>query len=147
MVRGALLALALAFCLGANAQPAKPKPAGLAWGELTVEQQEILAPLKPEWQNLDPDSRRRWIGVAKRYPKMTPKGQERVQKRMQKWASLTPEQRKQARENYRKLAKQRAEEREKLREQWKEYLALPPEERSKHAPPPGKAPAPEKSRK
>jgi len=66
---------------------------------------------------------------------------------MQKCAIFTPEQRKQSRENYRKLAKQRAEEREKLREQWKEYLALPPEERSKHAPPPGKAPAPEKSRK
>ena len=139
MLRAALVVLALAVAAGALAQPAK-KEARPAWAELTADQQMILAPLKGDWDHLEPERRRAWIGIAKRYPKMTPEEQERVQRRMQRWASLTPEQRNQARENYRRLAKQRAERREQLRERWAEYLALPPEERQKVAPPPGRPP-------
>jgi len=59
---------------------AKARP---AWAELTAEQQMILAPLKADWESLETERRRKWIGVAKRYGKMTPQGQERVQRRMQ----------------------------------------------------------------
>ena len=96
----------------------------------------ILAPLKDDWPNLDPDRRRKWLGIAKRYPTMNVKEQERVQRRMQAWAALTPQQRMQARENYKRIAKQRAEKKnQKLAERWAEYQALPPHERDRLVPP------------
>ena len=100
-----------------------------AWAELTAEQQKVLAPLKADWESLEPERRRKWIGVAKRYPKMTAQGQERVQRRMQVWATLTPEQRRQARETYKQIVKAPPAKRAKLREQWAEYQQLPPRER------------------
>ena len=155
-MRAALLALALGFAMTAQAQPAptqdafkpdagkaeakpaaKPpakaaakakKPKGPQWAELSADQQMILAPLKPDWENLEPERKQKWIGIAKRYPKMKPQEQERVQKRMHDWAALTPEQRRQARENYRQMAKVPADKR-KLREQWAEYQQLSPHER------------------
>ena len=100
-----------------------------AWAELTAEQQQILAPLKADWESLEPERRRKWIGVAKRYPKMTLQGQERVQRRMQEWAKLSPEQRRQARETYKQIVKVPPEKRGNLREQWAEYQQLPQHER------------------
>jgi hypothetical protein len=144
MLRAALLLLALAFATGVAAQtPEKPKPgakaaktqARPAWAELTADQQMILAPLKADWESLEPERRRKWIGIAKRYPKLKAEEQERVQRRMQDWAKLSPEQRRQARENYKRIAKQRAEKRAKLAEAWAEYQALPPHERENLAPP------------
>ncbi len=156
MVRTAFFALALCVAAGAAGQqsPAKPaatKPAAAksaatktqnrpAWAELTAEQQMILAPLKADWESLAPDRRRKWIGIAKRYPGMKPEEQERVQRRMQAWAKLSPEQRRIARENYKRIAKQRAEKQQQLAERWAEYQALPPHERYSYVPPPGSPP-------
>jgi len=135
-MRRALLVLALCLAAGAaGAQTSKIKGGRPAWAELTVEQQHTLAPLKADWESLEPDRRRKWIGIAKRYPRMTPQEQERVQRRMQAWAKLTPEQRRQARENYKRIAKVPPEERGKLGEQWAEYQALPLNERQNLAPP------------
>lgn len=153
-MRAALCALALCVAAGVAAQPPAPtkKPAAAAkaqvrpaWAELTADQQMILAPLKADWESLDPERRRKWIGIAKRYPDMKPAQQERVQRRMQAWAKLTPEQRRQARENYKRIVKAPPEKREKLRQEWAEYQALPPHERQSLVPPP---PAPvEKKRR
>ena len=110
--------------------PARPKAnVRPMWAELNAEQQKILAPLKAEWESLEPERRRKWVGVAKRYPKMTVQGQERVQRRMQVWANLTPDQRRQARETYKQIVKAPPEKRAKLRQQWAEYQALPERER------------------
>ena len=123
-------ALALAFALAVSAaNAAGPAKKGPPWAELTAEQQEVLAPLKPGWETLDPDRRRKWVGVAKRYPKMTPIGQKRVQTRMQKWANLSPEQRRVARERYKSIGKLQPEKKLDLRQQWAEYQALPPHDR------------------
>jgi hypothetical protein len=148
-----LFVIALLWAIGVAAEPPvdvarKPAPKALAkpaakakatvrpaWAELTAEQQQILAPLKADWESLEPERRRKWVGVAKRYPKMTTLGQERVQRRMQLWAKLTPEQRRQARETYKQIAKVPPEKRGKLREQWAEYQQLPPQERESLAPP------------
>lgn len=144
MRRAALLCLALLLAAPAHAQgPAEPRkpaaakaakpaakakakaPSRLPWAELTAEQQQILAPLKADWDSLELERKRKWIGIAKRYPKMTAKGQERVQRRMQAWAKLTPEQRRQARETYKRLAKS-PEKKKALRQQWAEYQAQQP---------------------
>ena len=138
-----LLVLALcAACSVAAQQPAaKKKQAKPAWAELTAEQQHVLAPLKADWDALEPERRRKWLGIAKRYPTMKPEAQARVQRRMQAWAKLTPEQRRQARENYKRLAKMPREDHKKdLREKWAEYQALPPHERQSLVPSPSTDP-------
>lgn len=139
MRRAAFMLVALCIAAGAAAQPASQKaakPSRPAWAELTADQQMILAPLKEDWENLSQTTRRKWVGIAKRYPTMNAKEQERVQLRMHRWAGLTPEQRQQARENYKRMAKQRAAKRnQKLAERWAEYQALPPQERQNLAPP------------
>jgi hypothetical protein len=120
----------------ARKSAAKAKPAAKAkaqarpaWAELTAEQQKVLAPLKADWESLEPERRRKWIGVANRYPRMTAQAQQRVQRRMQVWAKLTPEQRRQARETYKQLVKVPPAKRGNLREQWAAYQQLPQQER------------------
>ncbi len=158
MLRILLAALSLAIAAGTAAQPpadaakdtpkkpaaakpaAKPKAArpGVrpAWAELTAEQQQVLEPLKADWDSLEPDRRQKWIAIAKRYPRMKAVEQERVQRRMQAWARLSPEQRRQARENYKHLAKApRPAPNKDLRQAWAEYQALSPYERQSLAPP------------
>ena len=156
MRRAAIFVLAVLLAGGSVAQaPEKAKPAAKAkakaqtqvrpaWAELTADQQMILAPLRADWDTLERERRRKWLGIANRYSNMKPEAQERVQRRMQAWANLTPEERRQARENYKRIAKQRAEKREKLREAWAAYQALPPHERQSLTPPP---PPPEKKRR
>jgi hypothetical protein len=147
MVRTLLLALALFLTCAGTAMAQKNRP---AWAELPVEQQQILAPLRADWDSLEPDRRRKWIGIAKRYPKMQAEEQARVQRRMQAWAKLTPDQRRQARENYKNIAKAAPkaapDKRAQLREHWAEYQALPPSERQNLSPPPAQ-PAPKKNKK
>lgn len=130
----AALALALTICTAHAAEPAKKGP---AWAELTVEQQQVLAPLKPEWDTLNGGRKLTWLGIAKRYPSMKPAEQERVVRRMQTWAKLTPEQRRAARERYRSIGKLSPEKRQDLRQQWAEYQALPPTEKRMFDVPPG----------
>jgi hypothetical protein len=153
MLRLGVVLLALTVAAGAVAQPATAPGAAApakkaakapaakknvrpAWAELTAAQQQILAPLKNDWDALEVERRQKWIQIAKRYPKMKQLEQERVQRRMQLWANLSPEQRRQARENYKRLAKSPRPEKKSLREQWAEYQALPPHERESLAPPP-----------
>ena len=114
----------------AKPAPRAKAPARPAWAQLTADQQMILAPLKPDWDGLDTERRRKWVGVAKRYPGMSAQGQERVQRRMQVWAKLSPEQRRQARETYKKIiVKAPPAKRANLREQWAAYQQLSPQER------------------
>ncbi|HVB47768.1 MAG TPA: DUF3106 domain-containing protein [Burkholderiales bacterium] len=127
------LAVALTCALLAASAFAAGPAKNPAWSALTPPQQQILAPLAGEWDNLDAAGKRTWLGIAKRYPKMTPIGQKRVQTRMKKWAKLTPEQQREARERYRKLSPQK---RRELERKWAEYQALPPQERARLEAPP-----------
>ena len=157
MLRFLLAALSLAIAAGTAAQAPTPsakdgakKPVAAkaapkataprpgvrpAWAELTTEQQQVLAPLKADWDSLEPERRQKWIAIAKRYPRMKQVEQERVQRRMQMWATLSPDQRRQARENYKHLAKSpRPAPNKDLRQAWAEYQALSPYERQSLVP-------------
>src|SRR5207302_10578128 len=101
----ALFAVALWLCTSLSVLAATPQKKPPTWGELTQEQQQVLAPLAVDWDNLDPARKRKWIGIAKRYPKMKPDEQARVQPRMQAWVKLTAKQRQAARDRQKKLAK------------------------------------------
>lgn len=126
---GASLA-AIVLALGAAQAGAQGAKKGTPWAQLSSEQQQILAPLAPpHWDQLEPDRKRKWLGIAKRYPNMNPTEQKRVQTRMQKWAALTPEQRREAREKYRRMEKLPPEKRNNLGERWSEYQSLPPHQR------------------
>jgi hypothetical protein len=138
-------ALLLLCALAASPVVAAPKDKGPPWASLTVEQQQVLAPLAGEWdKHLTREQKVKWLGIAKRHPKMTPQGQKRVQTRMQKWAKLTPQQREQAREQYRSIGKMAPERREELRRHWAEYQALPPHEKRMFDVPPNYLPPAER---
>ncbi len=125
----AALVGALAFCCASLAAAAAPHKDNPSWAQLSVQQQEILAPLAGEWDKLEPDRKQKWLGVAERYPKMTPTGQKRVQTRMRKWAGLTPEQREEARKKYLEMHKSSRKKKKDLSKEWSEYQSLPPQER------------------
>ena len=118
-----LVALIVSLCIAFSAAAAQskaearkaPKP---AWSELTAPQQQVLAPLQGEWEQLDTTRRKKWVDIANRYPTMKHAEQQRLQKRMQEWAKLTPEERRVAREQYRTLKKIPPRER---KEKWQEY--------------------------
>ena len=96
----AALIVLLCFAFSAGAAQVKPegkKAAKPAWSELSPSQQKVLAPLAPEWDQWDTVRRRKWVGIADRYPKMKPAEQERLQRRMEAWAKLSPAERKAAR--------------------------------------------------
>lgn len=130
----ALFTLILCLCAVLTSVPAysasTPKKS-LTWSELTQDQRTILAPLSNDWDSLDSPRKKKWIGIAKRYPTMTVAEQEKVQRRMQDWAKLSPEQRRTAREGFKSLSRLPPEKKQTLRDKWEEYQQLPEEEREK----------------
>jgi hypothetical protein len=133
-----LAALIVSVCIAFSAIAAQSKVdkkiARPAWTELTPPQQQVLAPLQMEWEQLDTTRRKKWVSIADRYRTMKPPEQERLQKRMQEWAKLTPAQRKAAREKYQTL-KKNPQKRDEVKRRWEEY------EQSRATPPAG-APVP-----
>ena len=135
-------ALIVWLCLACSAFAAQsppeakkaPKP---AWTELTPAQQQVLAPLQPEWDQLDTVRRKKWLAIANRYPSMKPPEQERLAKRMQEWAKLSPAERKAAREKYQKLKNQPPQTRNEMKRRWQEYE----QSKTPAAPPAPAAPA------
>src|SRR5690606_2916378 len=88
----AFVALIACLCLAfpvAAAQVSKNKDTRKAvrpaWSELAPAHQKILAPLQPEWNNLDATRRKKWVAIAERYPRMKPQEQQRLQKNMAAW--------------------------------------------------------------
>ncbi|MBE0622261.1 MAG: DUF3106 domain-containing protein [Burkholderiales bacterium] len=130
----ALAALTLGLCIALSNFATAAEKKQPDWSQLTPEQQTILAPLASDWNSFDNKRRKKWLLTAKRYPKMKPQQQQRLQTQMQDWANLTPEQRRIARENYKKLEKQPPEKREKVKQTWRE--------RQKRAAPKNGPPAP-----
>lgn len=141
------VAFVLLAVLAAGTTHAKDTYPDLSWVALEAPQREILAPLADDWDQLDSDSRKRWLGVATRYATMTPIGQKRVKTRINKWAALTPQQRAEARARYKRMLQERKMKR--LQRDWQRYQALSVEERQALAAPekrkrntPNSSPAP-----
>lgn len=126
-----LLALTIALTTPAAAGVVAPLVAPPKWVELTPQQREILQPLAGEWDTLESFRRKKWLGIAQRYPAMTPDEQQRLQRRMQNWAKLTPAQRQQARERYKALQKAPPEHREVVKQKWQTYKELSDAEKEK----------------
>ncbi len=140
----ALATLTLWLCIALSAFAAAADKKQPDWSQLTSEQQQILTPLASDWNAFDERIRKKWLLLAKRYPKMQPEEQQRLQTQMKDWAKLTPEQRAIARENYKKLAKQPPEKREVVKQKWQEHQ-LRKQAPSKSAPPAPAAPSGDKA--
>ena len=69
---------------------AAPPLTAPAWNDLTPDQQRTLSPLAREWRDLPDERKRKWAGIADRFPGYTPEEQSRLQRRMETWFSLTP---------------------------------------------------------
>lgn len=120
--------LALGIFMG-GAQAVVPPLDQPNWAKLAPEQKAILTPLAREWDAMDAFQRKKWLGIAQRYPSMSPAEQASMQRNMRGWARLAPEERKAAREKYKKLKKVPPEQQQTVKQQWEEYRALPREER------------------
>ncbi len=98
------------------------RPARPYWIELTLAQREALAPLGDDWERLDVQTKKKWVEIAGRYPKMKPEERQHVQDRMREWAMLTPDQRRVARDSF---ARVRAMPPEQRAEVLRKYQELP----------------------
>ena len=125
----AIVAVALGLAVFQPAIAVVPPLKQPAWVELAPEQRQILAPLAGEWDTFGYSGRKKWIGVAQRYPAMTAEEQVRIQRRMVEWANLSPEERTRAREKYKNLQRDTAANKEAIRQKWQEYKNLPEAEK------------------
>jgi len=101
------------------------------WAALTTEQKTILAPLATEWKAMESFRRKKWLGIAQRYPGMSAEEQASVQRNMKEWARLAPAERKAAREKFKTLQQYPAEERQAVKQKWDEYSTLSQEKRDR----------------
>ena len=104
---------------------AESKP---TWGELTVHQQQALAPLAVTWRTLGEAHKRKWLALSENFHSMPPPEQARMHSRMTEWAALSPQQRTAARLNFAEAQKVAPNDK---RAKWEAYQALPPEEKKK----------------
>jgi hypothetical protein len=102
------------------------KPARPYWLELTVAQREALAPLADDWERLDSQTKKKWVVIGNRYPRMQPDEQTRTRDRMREWAMLTPEQRRVARDSFSRIQSMPPEQRAEM---LRKYQELPAEKR------------------
>jgi Protein of unknown function (DUF3106) len=127
-----LTVLIVALPLPATAQVAQTTQfAQPSWSELKPQQKQILAPLAKDWDGLESFRRKKWLGIAQRYPTMKPEQQQRVSAQMKTWAAMSPEDRNQAREKFKKITQTSPEQRESRRQKWEQYQALPEDEKRK----------------
>ena len=118
-------------------------PKGPSWNELNSRDRQILAPLGPEWDQMDLLRKNKWLGVARRYPAMHQDEQQRVQERMQDWSRLSSQERQAAREKFKGLNQLPTDKRQDLHNKWLEYQNLPQEQRQalRQAPPTARPPS------
>jgi hypothetical protein len=101
-----------------------------AWGELTVGQQQALAPLHPHWDTLTENHKRKWIAISRNFDNWSPEEQAKMHGRMSAWAGLSTVERDQARLNYAEARKVNVDEK---KARWEAYQALSDEQRDKLA--------------
>ena len=81
MIRSAASAVVLVVVLALlpSAALAQITMGSPSWSQLTPQEKQVLAPLAPDWENLDAQRKQKWRGIAQRYPKMGPDEQQRIQ--------------------------------------------------------------------
>ncbi len=99
---------------------------GLEWSHLSAQKQQSLQPLQQVWPHLSEAHQRKWLTLARKFPKMTSDEKSKLHSRMVEWAALKPKDRQLARLNFAETKKLSPEERAA---NWEAYQALSPEDR------------------
>lgn len=94
---------------------------GPIWREISAPQRQVLMPLRERWDSMGALTKRRWLVLADRYPKMDESERNKLVSRMNTWASLSAQQRNQARLNFETTKRLSAKE---LQAKWDAYQAL-----------------------
>lgn len=133
LLGGVILCLALTATISAELPTTviigtPPQP---GWSQLNPQQKNILAPLAGDWDKMENIRRKKWLGIADRYPGMKSDEQQRMQERMREWANLTPEQRAKVRSSYKDFNQLPPEQKEVVKQKWDAYSNLPPEQQQK----------------
>ena len=102
---------------------------GLAWGKLSASQREALAPLEPNWPEMEEHRRRKWVKIADRFHQLNAEQQATAQERMLEWASLPASDRRQARAAFGGVTEAIAEDVRVMK--WNEYQKLGPQEKQR----------------
>lgn len=109
----------------------EPARTASGWALLTPAQQRTLAPLKSDWERLDPEAKVRWLAVAGRLQGRPSLAAARAAKRMHEWQHLTATARAQARLHYVIASRMSAAERQR---RWDAYQATGSAPLGKEAP-------------
>lgn len=130
ILRGLILAILLASgSAWSTTQGPKVVPPQPGWSQLTQEQRRILGPLADSWGNMENYRRQKWLDIAKRYPRLKPEEQARMQRRMQEWHAMPPEDRVRVRQQYQEFKRLPPEKRDEVKAKWETYKQLPEEEK------------------
>lgn len=132
-IGGVILSLALTIVFAAEPPTTAiigtpPQP---AWSQLSSQQKGTLAPLAKDWDKMENIRRKKWLGIAERYPTMKQDEQQRMQDRMRDWANLTPEQRAKVRSSYKDFNQLPPEQKQVVKQKWEAYTNLPPEQQQR----------------
>ncbi|MBS1199130.1 MAG: hypothetical protein H6R18_2915 [Proteobacteria bacterium] len=133
LLAGLILGLVLAGPLLANPPTTAiigtpPQP---GWSLLSTQQKIFLAPLADDWDQMENIRRKKWLGIAERFPQMSAEDQQRVQQRMREWASLSPEKRAKIRDSYKEFRQLPREKRQAVRQKWESFSNLSDDEKQR----------------
>lgn len=132
-VGGLILGITLTFA--AIAQPPTTAVIGTPpqpnWVQLSPQQKDILAPLAREWDQLENIRKRKWLGIAERYPTMKPDEQRRMQNRMREWSDLSAAERTKARNTYKDFKHLPPDQKQVMKQKWDAYSNLSSDEKQR----------------
>lgn len=96
------------------------------WSQLSPKQQELLEPLKNDWNSMSRSQKERWLQVGKKYESAPPERQATMRERIGTWSGMSPQEKAAARENFKALKEKRQGERNSS---WNSYQSLDPQQR------------------
>lgn len=100
--------------------------AAAEWSTLSGKQQELLSPLKNDWDDMTNAQRERWLKVGRKYESEPAERQAVMRERVSTWSKMSPKDKAAARENYKALKEKRQGERNSS---WNSYQSLDPKRR------------------
>ncbi|MEP7159312.1 MAG: DUF3106 domain-containing protein, partial [Chloroflexota bacterium] len=83
----------LSFALLTGAPCALAEDAGVAWDQLSANQQQLLGRFQSRWMDLPAEQRARLAAGASRWDCLAPEARAQARERFRRWRQLTPEQR------------------------------------------------------
>ncbi|MDX8379408.1 MAG: DUF3106 domain-containing protein [Gallionella sp.] len=103
--------IAILCCGALNTARASAKP----WNDLTAPEQQVLAPIQPQWRQLSDKQHHHFRHLAHQYSALSTNEKMRFSIRLSSWAKLTPRQRQAARDKYRAFSRIPKEKREQVK--------------------------------